>query len=240
MKDLKQFKQECERIRNEIEQIRVKADEEVGIDGVINSERYFKASPRVLWILKEPNGDVNDYAVAFANDQREETVHNKTTMPKIIWASYGILGTPTLSPFDDEEWSKMPSYQSEQCFDALSDIAFINIKKTHGGGSVSDDVIRELYNENCDLLKRQIKLYDPEVLIFGGTFKFFDKNDFEGWDKVQEYASEFLDNHSCYYAGDKLYIDTCHPAYWGVKDDDYVFDIVNAVRTWCRVVCPKK
>jgi tRNA G10 N-methylase Trm11 len=226
MKSLSKFKKECEEITARIKQMGV--NDYVVVDGVIDPERYLTTNPRILWILKETNSeDVSwSYLENFKNKDWILRCNGLSSIRRISYTSYGILKS------GKKEWSEFPWSYEEECFNCLQDIALINIKKAPGNNKSDDNEIANAYKENRELLKKQIYLYDPEVIIFGNTMKYVEASDFEGLDLDKKQISVF-GNHF-YYAGKKLYINAWHPSCRGkdFTDKNYVMDIVNIVRNW--------
>ncbi|MCD8173634.1 MAG: hypothetical protein LUD76_09315 [Alistipes sp.] len=115
-------------------------------------------------------------------------------------------------------------------FDCLRRIAFINIKKQPGTSRSYDPEIRRHCEANKELLLSQIALADADVIIFGNTLRYFDKDDIAIPAGSQPYVSP-IRNHF-YAAGGKLFVNAWHPAYFAVDEKDYVMDIVRNVHKW--------
>ncbi len=238
MKTLEEFKKECDEISEQINKIAEKRGP-VAIDGVINPERYLKARHRVMWVLKEPNDpDISKTWSFLKNFQDEEWLlkycRNPTIM-RVIYTSYGILKAGRTKEMNHEEWTAWPDCQEQKSSDVLKEIAYVNIKKTPGGGTCNRNEINEAYEEFHDLLKRQIEVYNPDIVIFGGTFYHIDKDDFNGLKEAEKQPGNV--NRGFYTTKDKLYIDAYHPAARETEVSaecgfEYITDIVNIVRNW--------
>lgn len=227
MKTLETFKNKCNTISEQIEQIGLDNDSHFVIDGIIEPEKYLNAKYRILWVLKEANSETDTWSY-LENFKDKEWLYrcgkSIPTLKRIIYITNGILR--------DCEWSEIPDASNEKSFEPLQDIAIINIKKIPGGSISGGDEIQQAYYDNHELLVRQIETYNPNVVIFGNTLQYFHKTDFDGLETAEKQNTEY--GNAFYDTGDKLYIHTWHPAVRGAgfTDEDYVMDVVNIVRRW--------
>lgn len=235
METLEKFKIECNEISAQIEGIGNGKERPVVIDGVINPERYFKARHRVMWVLKEANDpDATktwSFLKKFQNEKWLLEYCSNPTIRRVIYVSYGILKTDNTKLMDDQEWFDWPEYKRKECYDALKEIAYINIKKFPGGGSANNSEIQEAYDEYHALLKKQFEVYDPDIVIFGGTWNYIDLDDFKSIEGGEIKRTDF--NQEYYTIKDKLFINAYHPGWPRLGEGgDYSLDIVNIVRNW--------
>lgn len=217
----------CNIISRKIEQIGLDNDSHFVIDGIIDSEKYFNAKYRILWILKEANSQSDTWSYLEKFKDKEWLYRcgkSVPTLKKIIYITYGILRNCN--------WCEIPDAKNEKSFEPLQEIALINIKKIPGDGSAEDNEIQQAYYENKELLKLQIETYNPNVIIFGNTLQYFYKTDFDKLESTEKQKTEF--GNAFYNTGDKLYIHTWHPAVRGAgfTDEKYVMDIVKIVKGW--------
>ena len=140
-----------------------------------------------------------------------------STFKKIVYVTNGLLNN--LNWNDDLHH---PGYDPN-VIDELKKIAYINIKKTGGTSRTDANMLQEYYNKNKDLLFEQIKEFKPDILIFGGTFKYFkeDLNIFQ----MNTYGSCKATNKD-----NQIYIAAYHPQYT-IKEEIYFNDIINAVKS---------
>lgn len=77
----------------------------------------------------------------------------------------------------------LPVLEEKEVYQVAEEIAYINIKKTGGGGKSNIKEIKDAYSENEELLLKQIKEYNPNIIIFGGTLKYFNSDKLKdiGW-----------------------------------------------------------
>jgi hypothetical protein len=195
-------------------------------DGVVSEKDYQESDIKILWVLKEANssGENNSWDMRehIKNKLKTDTGIFKgwsSTFKKIIYVTNAILNNLS---WNDELYH--PSYKPE-VIDNLKKIAYINIKKTGGGSSANHKEIQTYYEFSKTLLHNQIKEFSPNIIIFGGTFKFF-QNDFD---------LEFDDFGSCKATNHQgtLFISAYHPMY-PFKEETYVKDILTAVRKFSK------
>ena len=210
-------------------------DKSINVDGIINSEKYAKVKTRILWVLKEPNSTESwtyqDYLSIADIETKKDTKANILVYPifrKIIYASYGLL--------NNKEYANLPVAEEKEVYSIGEEIAYINIKKTGGGAQSNDKEIQDSYNENEELLLKQIEEYKPNILIFGNTLKYFNLEELTklGWNLSDKHIIDEETNNTHYYpiSNEKLCINAYHPAYWSVNMDVYCTEIINAGLEW--------
>ena len=222
---------ECLQIENQIRNI-ISTDKKIEsvVDGIINIDKYLKAKYKILWILKESNdvldGEGGGWSLPEKLDELkfwdEQPPGGKVTFQRMIYSSFGILNDFVL-------WNDMPSIYQKEVFKTIKEIAYINVKKIPGGNRANEKLIRQAYNENKDLLIKQINVYNPDIIIAGNTLHYF----FE--DLPIPFENKISNSKTAYYpSDDKLYINAYHPAVRKVtiEEKDYCNDIILAVKDW--------
>ena len=173
-------------------------------------EFYTNSDTRIMWILKEPwekgekAGDW-DLLECMNNTDNIKTISENRTWSFMAKTMYGI----DTGMYYDE----MPS-MNDGIIKCLKRIAYINISKLPGEARSNDFVIRQAYSAWKDILFKQIEAYSPNVIIFGGSFRFF-KEDM-GILKVVDRTIDGKTNIETHiYQNERgLYlIDAYHPAY---------------------------
>ena len=128
--------------------------ERMCLDGIVCEENYESADPKLLFIAKEPNhpeGPGFDFREAFCKE-----VRYAFSIRLCEWA-YGIWnGFPPLSVVDEVDR-----------LEVMRSISFMNLKKVGGTGSADYERIRSITDRDKDLLRRQIEIIDPDVIIGG-------------------------------------------------------------------------
>lgn len=201
---------------------------EVVFDGIVNENEYAKAKVKILWILKEANstGEDGSYDMRLAINDTIKTEKGiakgySSTFKKIIYVTNGII--------NNLDWSDElfhPGHKPE-VIDELKKIAYININKTISGGASAYAVdISKYYQEFKGILLEQIKEFNSDVVIFGGTYHFF-KEDLQ----LREMQSFGSCNAYLEASSKRIFIDAYHPALT-IKEETYFNDILAAYRTY--------
>jgi len=206
------------------------------VDGIINCEKYAEAKTKILWVLKEPNSSetwtyqdflsVNDIEskIGCKNDTLKYDIFRR-----ILYISFGLK--------NNKKYAELPFAEELEVYGTGEEIAYINIKKTGGGGEVIEKEIEQAYKENEDLLLKQIKEYNPNIIIFGNTLKYFN------WDKLKEIGWDLFENkhivddktnntHFYPISNEKLCIYPYHPSYFAVSREVYCTEIIKAGMQW--------
>ncbi len=176
-------KQDYENLLEEFHN-KVKSDYGRGIgfawDGPVNSTLWFedKIPVKILFLLKEAYGVAEEKTDIMDNAKR---FNDSNTNKKISLLSYAFqqviasdafrdrtLTKETLFNEIDKVYDNKPSYASSEHEIAFSNIAVLEIKKTSGGAISNDREIIKHGQQYADLLKRQIELLQPDIIICGG------------------------------------------------------------------------
>jgi len=194
------------------------------IDGIIDIEKYLNAKLKILWVLKEAN-----YINSKGNYQMREYYSNFTTIKQVkhhrvtrrmMLVSHKILND--IEPIEPLE--------------AFKSIACINIKKLAGGSKSNYKDIKQEYDKHKDLIREQISVYDPKIIIFGDTLGYFEK---EKEINFRQWKSEPLGmgDHHYYFTNKKLYINAYHPSFRStITEKEYCDKIFNAYSNWLNEV----
>jgi hypothetical protein len=207
---------------NEIKRIAEHFKREPIFDGIVSEKDYLNSEIKILWILKDPNSNGEDGAWDMRKHIKIKLKTEKgilkgwsPTFKKLIYVTNGILNNLS---WNDE--LSHPSYKPE-VIDELRKIAYINIKKAGGGPVANANDIQEYYNYSKNLLFEQIKEFKPSIIIFGGTYKFFQED-------LELSTLEDFGSCSAIFKNETLYIKAHHPMYT-IKEEIYFNDILKAV-----------
>ena len=203
-------------------------------DGVVDVSSYVKSKRRLMWVLKEAYDCFDENNMPWGGGWRffsEEqscapsVVNGSPTFRKIAYTS-GILADDAFDRYESMPWlSETP----ELC-KVLRRIAYINTGKMPGGLRTSGDRLLACYSEWRDVLWKQIKLYDPDVLIFAGTLDVYAKD--MGIDlsrSLKTYSYEGTSYVDVYSWNGKGVFYAYHPASF-TNQEKYVDLLVDAVR----------
>lgn len=192
-------------------------------------EQYINSTPRILWILKEANSEDIDWTLRDAlKDLKHESGRGlksgwANTFTNIVYATNGL--------FTGEDWASMGDFNNDQSIiDVLQKVAFINVKNIPGGSNADWQQIKNYYSEKKEGLHEQIKLINPEVVIFGNTFSFFDKDFFDSFGDL----TSKIDNNNLHIHEneDILFLSAYHPNNRKVTSSEYCNLITQAYKDW--------
>lgn len=235
--ELKAVKIEDQKIKSQIVKLATEDKEPIG-DGIINYEQYLKSNLKILWLLKEPYDTENDgkggwsmadllgEADVYEKFFNQKKTRSKKTWYPIIYTSFGILNN--YKCYDDIEFiDKDPTMVS-----VLKQIAFININKLASTSTTNMNKLRKLFQRNSEILKRQIDLYNPDIIIGCKTLDIYFNLLELGNAELQKSQA----GTKYYVKNNKLYIDAYHPGQIGItryKDanENYIDDLITIYRT---------
>jgi hypothetical protein len=189
-------------------------------DGIIDIERYFDSKYKILWILKEPyDEDGGGWSVTGLNKYKkfQDFGGGKKTFRPMIYTSWGILNNFC-------QWDNMGNVEEEpEMLEALKSVAYINIKKLPGDTKSIESTIANAYQKDKEILLKQIKDYNPDIIIGGSTLHHF-------YDDLGISKEEMQRNGNITFLNNKIYIAAKHPSQWSVPEKEYCDNIINAVK----------
>ena len=128
-------------------------------DGLVNPERYIKSKIRILYLLKEVNGGADwDLREFLRKGGRKQTWDNIARWTK------GINHIPK-----EIHWSELENITEEERKEILQQICSVNVKKTSGSHTADEKSVRDATARDADFLRKQIELYEPDIIICCGT-----------------------------------------------------------------------
>jgi len=185
-------------------------DPAIALDGAVDIDRYLKAKPRILWILREANqvGNLWDLRKYF----REELFsYNrwKSTAGVMTCVSHGLLNQRM-------QWGPWAQNENVRVIaDCLRDVAVININKRGGLSRVDWGRLGSASSDFSDIIERQIEALQPDIIILGGTRDFLPdrlKNQLKHLD-YSDHNSARIDN--------AIYIHAYHPNQSSITHEQY-------------------
>ncbi|MDE6695676.1 MAG: hypothetical protein K2K25_02240 [Muribaculaceae bacterium] len=203
------------------------------LDGVADIKGYQTSSPKIMWVLKGayPASEGNDeYYIWDCWNMKE---HNIPTWIPLIKILYGLRHH--LETSKRIELCDMKDV-NQKMLDDFKKTAYINICKVPYDHE--DDDLNEQAELWRDIVKQQVKLYSPDVIIFGGTYDIIKDHDvFTGNILVDKTPTEEI-AHIYKNPEGTLLFSAWHPAYPYVykKDllDHYVDEIADKIYMSCR------
>lgn len=217
-----------DRIKISEANIRKHFGESVIVDGILSPELYFSSKKKIMWILKEPYDDFDENGIpcgggwhfneAILEKKNISDFHkdSRKTFEPMIYATYSILnGYPPSS--------EMPCIADKpDMIDALKGIAYVNVKKTPGYKKSAETIITDSYIRNRQILLEQIRLFEPEIVIFGYTLHHFVRDLNLKMDDRKEIGKFYY-----YKSPNKLFLGAYHPSCWVIGKWNYIDTIIE-------------
>lgn len=189
-------------------------------DGVVDETEYTSALYRIMYVLKEVNGGFGWSLCKHLKNGGRQQVHDATWDNIARWTE-GILSLP-----NELAWSQLENACEKRRERMLPKICAVNVKKTAGSyTSDSKQIYVEALN-NAEILKKQLELYSPHIVICCGTEKAF----VEACYPKQRIKWQMTTRGVWYFMYDsKIIISFSHPAA-RVKDCYLYYALMDAVR----------
>lgn len=191
-------------------------------DGIIDPEVWFDEPHRILFILKEsynvdgiPNVDSNLLDELIMPDGSKGRIWSAIAE----WV-YGIEQTTSTEIPVFDGWLGIAertneAYRKRKC-DLLRRCAVLNIKKSNGVNGSDDSDLRVYVEEDADLIRRQIEIINPTIIVCGSTFHLIKDTVETTLDKPYKIlgadSSHLPNDRGCYPLENKTIIAYYHPA----------------------------
>ena len=199
-------------------------------DGVADVEGYLSSKPKIMWLLKEPWGEFTpagrikgelDFTYHFLKD---DVWKDELMWQVIIQINYAIR--------NNLKWKELDFIaDNKEMADEIKKTAYINLSKMPAKTISEDSHLKECYPLWKDIVLEQIKMYEPNIIIFGYTFEFF-KDDLQITSKPIFQTTSGKWNAHTYQKNNMILIDAYHPSRKGGEcgSEDYVTAVVKAAR----------
>ena len=216
---------------------------EVIDDGILDVSTWTKLekSKRILWLLKEHNGPAPIYGDAAANSADK----NRTRLFGDMYhdgnghvlSQVGVRFRKNVKRFRTPKLIELASYaiqKSEYPSDVLYSVVsradttyrklcVVEVGKTPGESKTPDKRLRLLCEAWGDILRLQIKKYNPGIVISAGPQLEYLYSDNERGPSLR---TSYVDR---YEFDGRIWLRTCHPGYLGVNRLDWVCAIAQAM-----------
>src|SRR5687767_2223124 len=139
-------------------------------DGAVVPERYACARPRIVWILREVNDSGNtdwDLRTFLASDDPETGLLSYSRW----WSTYGFVAKMSRALREGPDSTAVARLTAAEARDSLRDIAVINVNKSRGSSSAHWPTLRKAALVFGPVLRRQVQILQPEVVIAAGTWE---------------------------------------------------------------------
>lgn len=157
-------------------------------DGLANVNSYVFARPKITVILKDVNAKNN---LDLMNPLREGAEGGKTWNNISRWVAHILY---------QEDYHEVDYIGEKERKKYLAPISVINLKKTPGGGTADNSEIDKFAKEDREYIKKQVKIYHPDIIICGGTGDIFIQDildlDTSSWTYVSDYLSYLIYNNT--------------------------------------------
>lgn len=198
-------------------------------DPEAEAKKWKKAKRRVLFLMKDTNGNPND-------DIREWPIGYETNpdgSPKSLHRFYVVL-LKWLWALNEVTAEHLPVFNKtkEEYIEATWQypMAQVNVKKLSGGAQLSNDELRKYLvdGNNHGLLSKQFQILKPNIIVCGGGSGLL--CEFVIDSIYQDFFFEKI-NDWCYYctAIDLLVIDSYHPSS-RISDEEKFDNMIAAVQ----------
>lgn len=200
-----------------------KGDYEPIYDGIYYKDvkKYLNSKVRIMWVLKEPYDDEYDDGEPCGGGwnyfdclESNASPWKNRTWKNMIYTTFGILNNMKYEEMDSIE-------EHPEMADVLLEIACINLSKMPGHTTTDSSLLPIYYETWKDILKQQMDLYSPQVVIFGNTFEFFKEDLFKG--EILEPVNSIT---QIYEKNGVKYMDAYHPQ-CRIKRETYVNSIIK-------------
>jgi hypothetical protein len=129
-------------------------------DGAVEAFSYWQEPRRIVYLLKEVNVAEGEAAWDLPSFLLE--AKRGATWNMIAYWTFGLLNALP-------RWADVPSANVDFRWEWLRRIAVVNLNKAGGGASSDHRRLREIAVRDADLLREQLSLLDPDVVVCGGT-----------------------------------------------------------------------
>lgn len=190
-------------------------DQAIVLDGAVDRDRYLRATPRILWILREPNGpgpwDLREYfrSTLFTYNRWQSTAG------LMIRVTHGLLQ-------GEEPWGAWAD-EARKIADCLRDVAVININKRGGDSRVDWSRLYQASLDFGDLICRQVEALRPQIVILAGSWEVLPS------DLKSRLGPLDSSDANSTKLGDTVFIRAYHPNQMRITHADYYQRVCNCL-----------
>lgn len=202
-------------------------------DGFYDAAKYLDSEKHILWVMKEPYDEVEaekpyggGWNLARDCFAKDDAWSNRSWQP-IIYSMYGLKYGKL---WDDMDWIR----DDKSMANILQEIAYINVSKIPNMPHSNDGYISECYERWKSILFEQISVYNPDVIIFAGTFKHFKKDLLPDLAGKGDISFENTKAGESYKWKGKILLDVYHPNNRTICREVYVNSIIEAINSFYK------
>lgn len=188
-------------------------------DGVICLDDWGQAKIKILFVLRDTNQkkegrdrsrDIVKEIAKAINDSKSGWWRRNVLRRVGRWA-FGLIS------YED----RVPSFRDAKRAEkqAISSVAYVNLKKSPGGARVSKKILDSHVEQYTFFIKKQIELIGPNVVVLGGTY-----------DQIKKYIFPDLRLvcERVYVSNDIVFIDSYHPAQRRISDEKLYLQVLES------------
>lgn len=202
-------------------------------DGIMNYELFKNEKIKILWILRETHGRFNPKGWWGEKKYYNEKINpfaRKNKDGKIEKNSKGHTYRP-IAKICYQILNAKKTRNAYELATALERVAIINLKKTPGPETKSEEYEEELKNlKNRDIFVYQIKRIKPDVIICGNTLNDIKTSEINFRKGIEKsFSNSVMANNHYFCFKNIVFINAYHPSKPTKK---YVSTIIEAYQYW--------
>jgi hypothetical protein len=196
------------------------------LDGIIDVEKYLHSDFRICWVLKEPDDEKDSFNGGF--DLRK--LHHKYLKMNNhyfgpTWETIGMVSYLILNGLKSQ--NEIVGLERSKYMQSLLQISFIHLSKMPSkiAPLTKENDLWDYYDYWKPILNWQLSKYDPDIIIFGDTDKYF-------WDDLEldEGKSKQINHGTYILKNGKIYICVFDPSQKNITHEAYINSIISIVR----------
>lgn len=168
-------------------------------DGIIDLSKWSRAPLKVMFVLKETNGESENIDVRqrIRDASQRKTGWRKGQVLRRVgrWA-FGLLN------YEEEKIPEYPTNDSD-IYTAPLSVSYINLLKRNGGNVTGAKRLDAAVMRCQSLIRQQINLIAPDIVVLCGTY---------GPMKKHVFPSMVKKSHRVHQDDQRIYINAFHPA----------------------------
>ena len=218
--DIEIIENKQKEIDEQIEVLTKSINKEPIYDGIISPKHYFSSPMKVLWLAREPHdvGGNYDYKIDIIDKQNKGELKGKRYFNRFRFLQYSIEN-------NFPAWDKKTFNSNDKEYsDLVLKAAFINCNKVPGGANVNWDIWRKYSDMYSNLVKKQIDLAQPDVIIATGTLNYL-----ESYGYLAN-ASKFSKSYRNYFIANNTIIFDCYHISTRFSVENYCNEINDVLR----------
>lgn len=226
-------------------------DNGICFDGAVDSNVYFSKQNRLLFLLKETNGNNNngtqnsqhqdwDY-MAWVRKQaaQKEPLYRSVYRNIAMWArQFELFSSGKIPEVKDLIDSNGLIINAELCA-ALNGIALINLKKSWGREQTNWKQMKNYLDADVkrkEILHYQVDVLKPSVVLCGGTFDFA-YDIFGNGAAIQTVMCDDGQKIDYFVSKDTTFVSCWHPSKPGWSREDSFKHANNIMKYFCKKEC---